>query len=78
MNIQPKFFVRPMYSKTLLFNVTLRQNNLFFLGLNATHTDFTKLNIMPLHILKLKHTSNICYKPIAPGAKKQILLAYIT
>ena len=54
LNIKPKYFVRPMYYKTLLSNVTLGQNNLLFLGLNETHTDFTGLNIMSLHYTKVK------------------------
>ena len=57
----------------LLSNLILGQDNLLFLGLNATHTDFTGLNM-----LKLKHTSDIFCKPIALGAMRQILSAYIT
>ena len=34
-----------MYSKMLLVNQTLGQDNLLFFGLNVTHTDFTGLNI---------------------------------
>ena len=46
--------------------------------INATHTDIIGLNVMSLHILNLKHTSNICCRPIALGAKGQISSAYIT
>ena len=51
LNIKPKYLVQPMYmySKTLLSNVKMKQNKSFFLGRNASHTDFTVLNIMPLH-----------------------------
>ena len=67
-----------MYSKMLLSNLTLGQDNLLFLGLNVTHTDFTGLNIISFHKLKSKHTSNIFCKPIALGAMRQISSAYIT
>ena len=67
-----------MYSKMLLSNLTLGQDNLLFLGLNVTHTDFTGLNIISFLRLELKHTSNIFYKPIALGTMRQISSAYIT
>ena len=67
-----------MYSKMLLSNLTLGQENLLFLGLNATRTDFTELNIISFHKLTSKHTSNIFCKPIALGAMRQISSAYIT
>ena len=34
-----------MYSKLLLSNLTLGQDNLLFLGINLTHTDFTGLTL---------------------------------
>ena len=67
-----------MYSKMLLSNLTLGQDNLLFLGLNVTHTDFTGLNILSFLKQKSKHTSNIFCKPIALDAMRQISSAYTT
>ena len=41
----------------LLSNLTFGQDNLLFLDLNVTHTDFTGLNIISFLKLKLKHKS---------------------
>ena len=58
-----------MYSKMLLSNQTLEQENLLFLGLNVTHTDFTGLNIT-----FSGHTSMLITKIINIPGITQILL----
>ena len=57
-----------MYSKMLLSKLTLGQDNLLFLGLNVTHTDFTGLNLCMSHGYipqPLIETSGNNYRPIA-------------
>ena len=67
-----------MYSKMLLYNLTLGQDYLLFLGLNVPHRDFTELNLISFLKLKSKYTPNIFCNPIALGAMRQISSAYIT
>ena len=76
LNIKPKYFVRPMYSKTLLSNVTLGQNHFFRLKCNTYRFHRIKCNVITY--TKVEHTSNICCRLIALGAKRHMSSVYIT
>ena len=67
-----------MYSKTLLSNVTLGQNNFDLFRLKCNTYRFYRIEYNVILILKLKHTSKICSRPIALGVKRQISSAFIT